>query len=405
VRRHEIEAARAQLITARLLPNPQLVIDAMSPVREWQSADMTTRLMFTIPTGPKRRLRTAVAAAGVCERQWALGRETKLLFAEAADAAVEVLYLQELAAIEEQLAASAARLVETQKQRFTIAAAPYRNVILAEISANKVELARRSAAAALDLADVRLARAMGLAPCQPPKLCGRVAVCPLPSLPLETIVAQARAAAPELAVSEAALQRTQEQLALERWNAVPDLSLGPRVRDSLGREPDEQVGARFGIDLPIFDRNQGVIAETAAMTRANAARVAVAEINTLGDVTAAYTELIETQQRWEYFQRTVRPLLERTETTMQQAFEDRAVTAYELTDMLDAILRMRLSDLELRRQHQRLRTRLQIALECDLCETGTTGAPPPSAPPSDVPIPKPPEAPQPLSRRATATGT
>ena len=43
----------------------------------------------------KRAWRTAVAQSGIYEAQMALSRETKTLLTEAADSAIEVLYLQE----------------------------------------------------------------------------------------------------------------------------------------------------------------------------------------------------------------------------------------------------------------------------------------------------------------------
>jgi len=57
----EAEVARAELLTARLLPNPELVITADPEMGNSDRTAMTSRLMFTVPWGPKRRLRTAAA--------------------------------------------------------------------------------------------------------------------------------------------------------------------------------------------------------------------------------------------------------------------------------------------------------------------------------------------------------
>jgi hypothetical protein len=56
--------------------------------------------------------------------------------------------------------------------------------------------------------------------------------------------------------------------------------------------------------------------------------------------------------------------------------------ASEVTGLLEAFARMRLQDLELRYQHQRLRTRLELLLECplgDLAGPMPTLAEPPEA--------------------------
>ena len=74
------------------------------------------------------------------------------------------------------------------------------------------------------------------------------------------------------------------------------------------------------------------------------------------------------QARSDYYRTQVRPLAERTATALREAFQDRAITAYELNDLLESLARMELSDLELRYEHQRLRTRLEILLECRLSQ-------------------------------------
>ena len=56
LREQEIQLALARLTAAGLLPNPQLVLDAETELRDAHTTDLTGRLMFTVPTGPKRRL-------------------------------------------------------------------------------------------------------------------------------------------------------------------------------------------------------------------------------------------------------------------------------------------------------------------------------------------------------------
>ncbi len=140
IRQHEIEAARAKLVTAGLLPNPELTLDAGNLDDEAGPAVLNARLMFKLPIGPKREWRTAAAASGIRQSELGLSRETKVVLSEAADAAIEVLYLQELAGVYGQLSDLAGRVVEIQKERFQVAAVPYRNVVLTELSASNIEL-------------------------------------------------------------------------------------------------------------------------------------------------------------------------------------------------------------------------------------------------------------------------
>jgi cobalt-zinc-cadmium efflux system outer membrane protein len=386
IRAHEVEAARARLVTARLLPNPELTVDAGAVSDEPGAARLNTRLMFKLPIGPKREWRTAAAETAIREKQLGLGRETKTVLMEAADAAIEVLYLEELTAVYGQLSALANRVVQIQKERFTAAAVPYRNVVLVELSASHIELARREALQRLDEAKVRLARAMGLPNGSPPPLAGHLAVESVVFVNLPAVLDRARQVAPELARSQAAVQEGQQQLCLEQWKAVPDLAIGPHLNGDMGAPADERVSARAIMDLPFFDRNQGHIAESAADLQTRCAQRALAEVSTLNDVAALYLELRNVQSQAEYYGAQIKPLIERTEVALREAFEDRAVAAYELTDLMEALARMRLSDVDMRHEHQRLRTRLEVLLECPFARAAAGQMP---TPPEVLPAPKP----------------
>ena len=374
VHQFEIEAARAKIVTARLLPNPELTVDTLDSSGVPAAPELSTRLMFTLPIGPKRELRTAAAETGVSEAQLAMSRATKAILAEAADAAVEVLYIQERYALYGHLSKLAKEVVDIQQERFNIAAVPYRNVVLTQLAASRLELMRQNTATELDQAKVRLARAVGATDAMPPPVEGRLAVQPVAFAPVAAMQARIRQVAPELAESSAVIEKSKEELSLEQWKALPDLKIGPRYRADLSGETDDRWGARVQCDVPVFDRNQGHIAEGAAMLRTNCAKRDLVEVTTVSDATALYMELQDVQARADYYSAQIRPLSERTEKTLREAFQDREVTAYEITDLLESLAHMELSDLEVRHEHQRLRMRLELLLECRLPPAPVRGA-------------------------------
>ena len=392
VRQYEVEAARARIVTARLLPNPELTVDTLDSSNSPGEPLLNTRLMFTLPIGPKRELRTAAAESGVCQAQLAMSRDTKLILTEAADAAVEVLYLQELYALYGQLSGLGNQLAGIQQDRFNIAATPFRSVVLTQLLASRLELSRQNTAAQLDQAKVRLARAVGATDGTPPAVDGQLAVQPIAFAPVAVMQARVRQVAPELAESRTAIEKSREELSLEQWNAVPNLKIGPRYRSDLSGVTDDRWGGRVQVDLPFFDRNQGHIAEGVAMLRTNCARQDLIEVTTVSDATALYVELQDVQARAEYYSVQLRPLMERTEKALREAFKDQQVTAYELVDLLESMAAMQLNDVELRHEHQRLRMRLELLLECRL-----PAAPPalPNPPPSSSTMPTPPDLPLP----------
>lgn len=360
-RQHEVEAARARLVTAGLLPNPQLVLDTRTQVEDEGRTALTTRVMFTIPTGRKRRLRQAAAEAAIQRTRCALAREIELVLAEAADAALEVLYLQELLGLESELAELAVKTAEIEKGRFKAAALPYLAARRSELDAARLELARRGTEGRLELARIRLGRAIGLRPLNPIRLRGKLAFRPVPAVPLDRLLAAAQQSRPELAESRAALLESQQQVAVARAEARPDIGFGPRFRDVLGATGDV-VGARISLDVPLFDRNQGRIAEAAALARTQSAMLDVAEIGSLSDVASMYAELCAAQSRLDFYQVHVEPMLAEIEETIRQGGAERVLDPGRTAELLEQLVRMRLEYLDLRYLHARLRMKLEILL-------------------------------------------
>jgi cobalt-zinc-cadmium efflux system outer membrane protein len=350
--------------------------------------------MFTVPLGPKRAWASAAAQSGIYAAQKSLSTETKNILLEAADAAIEVMYLREKGEIYEQLAQQSGQITAIQSESFKAAIVPYRNVVLAELAAYNLELDRRKTTAELNQARVRLARAMGIPNGSPPGLDGRLTFERTALPPLAAVLDRAGSVSPELAKTCGGIQQSRQEHQYERWNALPDISVGPRLEKDLGNSLNDELGARLQWDLPIFNRNQGNIAETAADIQTRCAEYEVARVTTLNDVAALYLELEDSQARGDYFQTRVRPLIEQSEQSLRTVFEDRAATAYELTKLMETLSRMKLSDLDLRHDHHRLRTRLEMLLECPLSSLGVGELPPlPPAGLGPAPIPPPQEAP------------
>lgn len=400
-RQHEVEVAKAELIDAGLLPNPQLVMDTETPVAESDATDMQTRLTFTIPIGGKRRLAEDVARAEIRRARMALSREMETVLAEAVDAAMEVLYLQELTRLQDQLVSLASEAAEIEKHRFELGQITYARSVVAEVDATALHLRRLETQTALEMARLRLSRAIGQNPPRPLTVEGTLAVEPFPEVPLEAVLAAARTTRPELAVSQAGVARSQRELALARARARPDLTIGPRVQNVFG-EPGDTVGARVSVDLPLFDRNQGGISQSAAQLHTDQAMLDVAELNSLGDVAAAYVQLMSIQSRLEFYARRATPLANRTEATIRDAFEKGVIESAQVSDLLQEFTRMQIDQLDLRYQHNRLRRRLELFLGKsfpELLAGASAGQTPWAAPWLGKPAPQPAELlPEPVER-------
>ena len=151
-RRQEVEVARSKLIAAALLPNPELVIDANTPVSQGGPTQLTARIMFTVPTNFKMERAEMAASAGIVEARYAIDSEAYALLLASADAALEVLYLQEYVELENELIKLAEDAAEIQRNRAELKSVTVAQAIEAEINLAEIELDRLSSEPQLDVA-------------------------------------------------------------------------------------------------------------------------------------------------------------------------------------------------------------------------------------------------------------
>jgi cobalt-zinc-cadmium efflux system outer membrane protein len=351
-RQHEVAAAQARLVTAGLLPNPELVLNTDTPVyATGDRTELSWRVVFEIPTAGKRWKRECEAQAGIRRSQMALERQSELILREAADAAIEVVYLQQLVKLRAELqqlanqraAAAPSALGANAAQRDMV------NRMRAEIDAVGAQSQVLDTQSALAAARSRLARAIGLAPDVKVTMNGVLDVEPTPLLPLTSVLAMARTNNPRLAEAWAAVSESQQSHQVALAEAVPDIRLGPRYRDELGKD-DDGIGARIEGELPIFNRNQGAIMETASEIQANQALARVAELESLSDVAAAYAELETIQKSIAYYTTDATSAIERN----QALINDPNVQAIMTPDQV-AQIRLDMASLQLRLLQQQYR--------------------------------------------------
>jgi hypothetical protein len=125
-------------------------------------------------------------------------------------------------------------------------------------------------------------------------------------------------------------------------------------------------------------------------------------------VAAAYTELTSLQTSLQYYESDALPLIERTESTLDEDLQSKVIAESQVSGILEEFVRIRVNHLDLRYRYNRLRTQLEIFLgrrlaeltpcpaEPTLEEVVTPPAEPPSAP-AAKPLPAPPRAARPAT--------
>jgi cobalt-zinc-cadmium efflux system outer membrane protein len=364
-RTQEVEVARADLITAGLIPNPQLVIDADAPINESGPVDLSGRLVFTFLTGGKRERATMAAKTGIAVAQWAIDSEAYLLLVETAEASLEVLYLQELVKLQRELAALAEEAAKFQREKVEAGAVPAPEALAAEIDEVEIEFDGLNNQTLLQVARVRLSRAMGFSRPAELQVDGTLDVTPVENLTLDALLSEVVQVRPELAQAETAIAKSRRDIVAAQASAVPDIELGPRYGTELGKQQDT-LGIRFGMDLPWFDRKQGDIYEAASQARVNEALRDEVRLTSLHDVADAYLQLRPIEAALEQYDVRVLPLVRRAEELLHDPQASQALDPVEVSDQLRKLVKIKLKQLELRYQHNLIRTKLELLLGREL---------------------------------------
>lgn len=275
-------AARAQLLTARALPNPILATSYSKAVPQLHA---TVELPIDYPWLRRNRLASARAAQR--------GAEYRFVFERAAIALdVDTTYTRALAA------AAHARL----SRRNALAADSLRRMAVlrrdaGDASELDVELATVSAGQQANLAAVDsltfvstlldLQRVMGIATEQ-------VAVVPSDSLVLPSSDGDGASAGVRLQIAAAreALAAAEYTLRLQRRSLflLPSVTAGVEARDPTGSERGLLPTVGLTLPLPLLDRNRGPIAQAEAERRRAQAELALVQIESDAQVARARRE-------------------------------------------------------------------------------------------------------------------
>ncbi|MBI3472623.1 MAG: TolC family protein, partial [Candidatus Solibacter usitatus] len=206
----------------------------------------------------------------------------------------EALGAERMVEVRGELAQVAARAVDFSKQLANVGQADRPDLLATEIESQRADLALRTAKTGREQAWRRLAAAVGQPDLPLSSLAGDFEA--LPHIEAGAELARILRESPELRVTGVELRREEALLERARKEKVPDLLLRGGFR--YNRELDHPGGIpaghegffSAGIEIPIFNRNQGGVAASQAMVdraRREAGRV---ELSVRARLAAAYQE-------------------------------------------------------------------------------------------------------------------
>jgi outer membrane protein, heavy metal efflux system len=276
--RIEIDRARARLRQAGLRPNPTLDFEQKSGRYTGSTGESETSIGVALPVelGGKRRRRIELAQAQLEAVEAEVADRERRLAAE-----VRAIHVEALAALRELETTENLNSLDLQTTRFVQARVNEGETAPIELNLLRVEVDRlRSRRALIEgrlkTVLLRLKNLAGIPAAEPLRLREDLLspVLPAPPASLEAAIDIALRNRPDLKLSRLTEEVAQAGLNLARANGTPDLTAFSRYTLDRSSYEDSPVGVRhdqdnflsFGVSIgiPVFNRNQGAKAESAA---------------------------------------------------------------------------------------------------------------------------------------------
>lgn len=294
ISRNRLALAQAGIVTARQVPNPTLTVAPGNGILAAEAPSPFTvgfLISFVIETFGKREIRTDLAKnATEAARQdlataaWQVrgGVRTALLDLWAAEGRLKL-------AVRRQ--ALQQRIVDLLERRFTAGESSALDVARERINLSQVSIAARDAERQAGEARARLAAAVGI----PARSVEQVKIV-LSTFDNPPAMPDVRDISEGGLRQRALLERTdvlgllaeyeasQSAVRLEIAKQYPNISLGPGYAYDRG---DNLYNFELSVDLPIFNQNQGPIAEATARRREAASRFLALQAKIIGDIDRA----------------------------------------------------------------------------------------------------------------------
>lgn len=315
-----VEEARGRLVGAKSYPfNPNVLVlaGARSGVNP-TNLDLGAELGQQVEIAGQRRRRIHTEEAGVRAERARWERRARLLAAQVHLTFTSALEARALLDITNADVELTQRLLDFANKRLQRGAATQLEVNLYTIESGRAEGRAMRAQGVHRAAKTELARAMAVDPAVPPTPSGNLDVPASPLASLDALVAGALEHRADLEAFREVEWSSRERLRLARSEGAPDITL----RGFWQREgPEHIVGGGGNIAIPIFQRNQGSIAQSkAAVSRTQAQRESV-ELAVAQETAATYARYQAASATAKRLQETVLGSLQQNLELLQKAFE------------------------------------------------------------------------------------
>lgn len=344
----EIRAADARILQAGLKPNPVLAVEIENAIGtgEFSDGDMTERrlqLSQAFELGGKRAARVEEARWAREMARWDYQMKRLDVLRDTTLAFVDVLAAQRLLSLAEENVKTVEAMLPFNQQALETGQGSAVDVSRTEVLISLTQVSVAKARRELLAAKAQLASRWGATAPRFSSASGRLD--PLPPLPaLQTLSARLQRN-PQLARWTTEREKRRAALELARANAVPDLTVmaGPMI---MGHADDVTGMVGFSLPLPLFDRNQGRIAEAEADIGKVEAQEHSAEARAHAALRRAYHAMAEASEEAALLSDKVLPQAGRSVDLLTQNYSAGEATQIEILDARRVLVEARIQHLK-----------------------------------------------------------
>ena len=368
--RFAIDIGRARLVQAGLRPNPTLDVSTRSDFLFHNDGAYANSVAISeaFPIAGRILRQKDVARVDIALAETEVADAERRLAGEIAADAYRLLVLDRQIASRGELIDIQTQLARTTRERFKAA-----EVSELDVNTVQLDLQRLNQERAL-LQGQREALLMALN-----ALLGRPASAPLvvdepmPRRDALPSVAQLSDRAldlrPDFKGALLAVDRAQAEKALaqstrwEDWRIGLELSQDKQVIEGAPpQRSDRAIGVTVSIPLPLFNKNQGLLAEADAKHDQALAKIEALRLSIVGDVTTAYAEVTRLQTALGEYDRTMLPATARNVRLAQQGYRQGLIPVFDVVQAQRQQADLNSAYLALLDQYLQARVRLHTAV-------------------------------------------
>lgn len=332
--RFQVEASRADVVTARLFPNPQLSINGtfIDPrADQLAGSQFSARLDFLIETAGKRRLRLEAAEAGARAREQQFIDVTRQLIVEVKQAFYSVLLAREHMTLAQENLDRFKEILRVNTIRFERGGISEAELIKTRLQ--KLDFQNDVIAATLELQSAKsdLKGFLALPPTREIEAIGEMR--PRPDFPsLASLQERALLHRSDFLSQEEQVHQNESQLELARAQRIPDLTVGAEY-DTVAPDYHPAVGGGISIPLPLFNRNQGEIRKADRTLKMSQAQLEQIHQKVLLEVERAFQEVTQNLSLINAFETGLLKDAQESQDIVENAYQKGGAA---LLDLLDA---------------------------------------------------------------------